>query len=86
MSAIPQGETERNYAAFMSKLPDLLESHRGEYALLHVQQVVGYYNSAAEAVMAGLTRYGAGAYSVQEVSGEVENLGFYSYAGGALQA
>lgn len=86
MSAIPRGETERNYAAFMSQLPDLLAAHAGQYALLHGQRIVDYFDNAAAAVMAGVAQFGQGAYSVQEVTAEVENLGFYSYAGGALQA
>lgn len=86
MSAIPNSETERNYAAFMSQLPDLLQTHEGQFALLHAQTVVDYFESAADAVLEGMRRFGRGAYSVQEVTGEVENLGFYSYAGGALHA
>lgn len=86
MTAMPQSETERNYAAFISQLPDLVQSHEGQYALLHAQKVVAYFDSAADAVVSGIKRYGRDAYSVQEVTSEIENLGFYSYAGGALQA
>jgi len=86
MTAIPRTESERNYAAFMSQLPDLVQSHAGEFALLHAQKVVGYFGSAADAVLEGMRRFGRDAYSVQEVTDEIENLGFYSYAGGALQA
>lgn len=86
MATIPKSETERNYAAFLSQLPDLEQTYGGKFALLHAQKVVEYFDSAADAVMAGMRRFGQGAYSVQEVTGEVENLGFYSYAGGALQA
>jgi hypothetical protein len=70
----------------MSQLPDLVQSHAGQFALLHAQQVVDYFGSAAEAVVEGMKRFGRGEYSVQEVTDEVENLGFYSYAGGALHA
>lgn len=86
MSAIPHTESERNYAAFISKLPDLLQKHEGQFALLHAQTVVAYFGSAADAVIEGIRLFGQGEYSVQEVTEEVESLGFYSYAGGALHA
>jgi hypothetical protein len=86
MSAIPKTESERNYAAFISQLPDLVDTHGGQFALLHAQKVVEYFESAADAVIEGTRRFGRGQYSVQEVTDEIENLGFYSYAGGPLQA
>lgn len=86
MTAIPKTETERNFAAFMSKLPDLMPDHEGEFALLHAQDIVGFYSSATAGVIEGMKRYGADSYSVQEVTDAVEDLGFYSHAGGLLQA
>lgn len=86
MTAIPKTESERNFAAFMSKLPDLLPDHEGQFALLHAQNIVGYFGSAADGVIEGMKRYGADSYSVQEVTDAVEDLGFYSHAGGLLQA
>lgn len=86
MSAIPRTESERNYAAFLSKLPDLLQDHQGKYALIHAQKIEGYYDSAAAAILAGSKSFKLGEYSVQEVTEEVESLGFYSYAGIPLQA
>jgi hypothetical protein len=53
---------------------------------LYKQQIVSYFNSAIEAMTEGHRQYGEGEYSVQEVTDEIENLGFYSYAGAALQA
>jgi len=86
MSAIPKGETERNYAAFMSQLPDLLEKFCGQFALMHGQEIDGFFQSALDAIAVGHEKFGEGGYSVQEVTDEIENLGFYSYAGGAGQA
>jgi hypothetical protein len=67
-------------------LPDLLQKAPGKYALLHAQKVVDLYDTSIRAVIAGMERFGEGGYSVQEVSNQPDNLGFYSYAGGAGQA
>ena len=79
-------QLDLNYFAFRSKLPELLQTHAGKYALLYQQNIVSYFDSAIEALTVGHEKYGEGEYSVQEVTGEIENLGFYSYAGAALQA
>ncbi len=79
-------EVDRNYEAFVAQLPDIIRSHSGQCALLHSEQIVGYFESALEAVMEGYRRFGQGGYSVQEVTTESDNLGFYSYAGGTGQA
>ncbi len=86
MPAIPESETERNFAAFIGQLPDLLEKFCGQFALIHGQKIEGYFPSALDAMAEGHEKFGEGAYSVQEVTDEIENLGFYSYAGGAGQA
>jgi len=86
MSSIPRTESERNYAAFLSQLPDLIPNHRGEYALLHAQKIEGYFDTAATAIIEGNKKFKLGEYSVQEVTEEIESLGFYSYAGVALHA
>lgn len=86
MATIPVSETERNYAAFLSQLRDLIDDHRGKFALLHTQKVQGFFDSPVHAVIEGNRRFGSGSYSVQEVTDEIESLGFYSYAGGSVQA
>ena len=79
-------EVDTNYEAFVAQLPNILEGRRGQYALLHRREIIGYYGSAIEAATDGHRRFGEGGYSVQEVTDEADNLGFYSYAGGAGQA
>ncbi len=79
-------EVDLNYDAFVAQLPSILERRRGQYALLHRGGIVGYHQSAIEAATEGHRLFGEGAYSVQEVTDEADNLGFYSYAGGAGQA
>jgi hypothetical protein len=79
-------EVDANYESFVAELPRLLAARRGQYALLHQRQIVGYHGSALDAVTEGHLRFGEGAYSVQEVTDESDSLGFYSYAGGTGQA
>lgn len=79
-------EVDRNYEAFIAELPSILPHHQGQFALLHDRHVVTYCGSALAAMVEGVTRFGEGRYSVQEVTTDCDNLGFYSYAGGSGQA
>lgn len=79
-------EVDRNYDAFISQLPDILPDHRGQYALLHNQSIVAYCGNALAAMVEGVKRFGEGRFSVQEVTTDRDNLGFYSYAGNSGQA
>lgn len=79
-------EIDRNFEAFRSLLPGLLQAAPGKYALMHAQRVVDLFDSSKSAVIAGLQQFGDGQYSVQQVTEQADNLGFYSYAGGAGQA
>lgn len=79
-------QVDLNYDAFVAQLAEILERRRGQYALLHAGEIVEYFSSAVEAATEGHTKFGEGAYSVQEVTDESDNLGFYSYAGGAGKA
>ncbi|MFA5963852.1 MAG: hypothetical protein WC804_07530 [Sphingomonas sp.] len=79
-------EVDRNFAAFQHMLPDLLQKAPGKFVLLHKQRVIELFDNSVSAVVAGIQRFGEDEYSVQEVSDQPDNLGFYSYAGGAGQA
>ena len=73
-------EIERNYATFLSILSDLLSENFGRYALLRAQKLEGIFDSPAQAERAGYSKFGAEAYSIQEITAEPVDLGFYSYA------
>lgn len=79
-------EVDRNYEAFVAELPKILPHHRGQYALLHDQSIVTYCANSLAAMIEGARRFGEGRYSVQEVTTDSDNLGFYSYAGSSGQA
>ena len=56
------------------------------YALMHDESVVGFTTNVKDAVSDGIRKFGRGNFSVQEITSQADDLGFYSYAGGALQA
>lgn len=73
-------EIERNLAVFTDMLGALMERDAGKYALLHSQNLEGIFASAAEAGRAGYERFQGKPFSIQLVSTEPVDLGFYSYA------
>lgn len=79
-------QSTANYAWFRQILPNLLNSHRGQHALLHDGAVNSYYRTSLEAIKAGLAQYGEGNFSVELVDDVVEDLGFYSHVSSALRA
>ncbi len=48
--------------------------------LLQGQKLRGVFDSASQAERAGFEKYGDEPYSIQEISDEPVDLGFYSYA------
>ena len=74
-------EIERNYAAFKDIISDLLaEKNEGSYALMRDQRLQGIYSTAGAAARAGYAKYRDQPYSVQLISDEPVDLGFFSYA------
>lgn len=69
-----------NFEAFEALLPLLLQTHKGEFALLSNRDVVGFFASASEAQTDGRNRFPDGSFSVQKVEDKAIDLGFYSYA------
>jgi hypothetical protein len=75
-----QTEVRRNYEAFKRQLPELLKDRRGKFALMHNEQIVEFYDTAADAYKVGIKSFGEGAFSIQEVTDSPLDLGFFSYA------
>lgn len=82
----PATQVDRNFDAFLSVLPQLLRVHPGKFALMRDARVHSFHDTALQAVNDGTKLFGIDQFSVQEVTGEAEDLGFYSYAGGAVRA
>lgn len=55
--------------------PDLLQKHRGQFVLIKGDQLVGVFQSAESAYLAGLEKFGVEAFLVRQVL-EAEPVGF----------
>lgn len=75
-----QDEVDRNFAFFQKELGSILPQHRGKYALLRHERITGFYDTAQDAQTAGAQLYPDGMFSLQQVTDEVGDLGFYSHA------
>ncbi|HEY4114700.1 MAG TPA: hypothetical protein VGM17_11640 [Rhizomicrobium sp.] len=75
-----QKEIDGNLEAFQGHLGNLLDMHRGKYALLRHREVVGLYDTASDAQTAGRQLYGDELFSIQKVSDEPLKLGIFSHA------
>ena len=75
-----QQEVDRNYEAFKGLLPELLKEHGGKFALLRNGEVVELFDSARDAMIHGHRTYDDNLYSVQEITDQIVDLGFFSCA------
>ena len=75
-----ESEVQRNYEAFRQKLPELLQVHRGKFALMHHRDIVDFFDTAGDAYKFGVKQYGAGEFSIQEVTDSSVDLGFFTHA------
>jgi hypothetical protein len=75
-----EAEIRRNYEFFKSVVASLLPEHAGEVALIHERKIVGYFETASEAVTEGTGRFGNLPFSVQRVINRPIDLGFLSHA------
>ena len=72
-------EVDRNYDAFMRMLGSILEEHRDQLALMRDGRIVGYFETPREALVAAAELYPDGIFSIQEVTDEPIDLGFWSH-------
>jgi len=72
-------EVDQNYDAFMRMLASLLPEHRDEYALMRDRKIVGFFKKPGEANRAGVETFTDGIFSIQEVTDEPIDLGFWSH-------
>jgi hypothetical protein len=75
-----QTEIDNNLAYFLRELPAIPALQKGKVALLRHQAITGYYDTVPDAINAGRQLYPDGIFSIQQVTNEPVNLGFYSYA------
>ena len=72
-------EVDRNYDVFVRLLASLLPEHRDEYALMRDGEILGFFAKPGEANRAGLERFADGVFSIQEITDEPIDLGFWSH-------
>jgi hypothetical protein len=75
-----QQEVDRNYEEFQKMLPNLLAIYRDKYALMKDGNILGYYSTAQDAAMSAQAFIPDGVFSIQQVTNEAINLGFFTYA------
>lgn len=74
-------EIERNYIAFQAKLPELIKTHAGKFALMRAGEIIAFFDTAADAYIAATKLLKEDeSFSVQEVVQVPVNLGYFSYA------
>ena len=72
-------EVDRNYDAFARMLGTLLRDHRDQLALMRDGEVVGFYQTPKEALQAATEKFPDSIFSIQEVTDEPIDLGFWSH-------
>lgn len=72
-------EVDRNYDVFMRLLASILTEHRDQYALMRDGEIVGFFDKPGEANRAGMELFDDGIFSIQEVTDEPIDLGFWSH-------
>ncbi|MBX3560814.1 MAG: hypothetical protein KF780_03275 [Sphingomonas sp.] len=76
-----QQEVDRNYDAFMRMLGAILPEHRDQLALMRDGRIVGYYDTPRQALCAASELFPDEIFSIQEVTDEPIDLGFWSHVG-----
>ena len=72
-------EVDRNYDVFTRMLGTLLREHRDQLALMRDCEIVGFYKTPREALEAASEKFSDGIFSIQEVTDEPIDLGFWSH-------
>lgn len=72
-------QVDLNYDVFMRRLSEFLPKHRDEWALMRDGEVIAFFVKPGEAIDAARARYPDEIFSLQEVTDEPIDLGFYSH-------
>ncbi|WP_174286019.1 hypothetical protein [Sphingomonas bacterium] len=80
MQSALDDEVDGNFDAFHAILPQLLQKHIGQFALLRHQVLEECFVDLRSAFEAGSSRFADQLFSVQEVTDRPADLGFFSHA------
>ncbi len=72
-------EVDRNYDAFVRQLASILPKHRDQFALMRDGAIIDFFDRPGEANRAGVEMFKDQIYSIQEVTDEPIDLGFWSH-------
>ena len=72
-------EVDRNYDAFARALGSIIPAHRDQFALMRSGSIVAYFDKPGDAYREGVSRYADRVFSIQEVTDEPIDLGFWSH-------
>jgi hypothetical protein len=75
-----QAEVDKNYKAFQKMLPELTQTDPGKFALLRHKKLVQVFDTAGDAAKFAMAQFDDGLYSIQQISGHVVDLGYFSHA------
>ena len=73
-------EIETNFQAFEKLLDSLLPSQAGRFAVLRDAHLVETFDNLNDAIAVAQRKFDDGVFSIQEVTNEPLDLGFYSHA------
>jgi hypothetical protein len=74
-------EVDHNYDAFTRVLGSILDEHRDQLALMRDGAIVGFFDTPRAALVAANDLFPDGIFSIQEVTDEPIDLGFWSHVG-----
>ncbi len=80
MSDLACEQVEKNYEAFLGKLPSLLKEQPEKFALMRDGEIVEFFDTARDADAAGRKIFSDNIFSIQQVIDMPVDLGFFSYA------
>ena len=76
--AAAEKEVSANYQYFKKMRPEWYNEHSMEFALIHHQKLVDFFESEKDAIRTGIRQYGMGKFSVQSVQDNPIDLGHQS--------
>ncbi len=76
-----QAEVDQNYEVFKQMLPDLLQSDENRFALMHHGELITCFDTNRDALQAGKKLLEGKLFSVQKVTKQSVDLGYFSHAG-----
>lgn len=80
MAKTIQEEVDANFDVFRQILPSIIRDNRDKYALMKDGKILGFYSSPLDARVAAETFIADKVYSIQHVTDQSINLGYFTYA------